>query len=174
MNKIAQFVRESRKAAGLTQEEFAVRSGLGLRFVRELEQGKPTVRMDKVNIALAMFGMEAVPGNRLMDAFRAGFVYVEDCYAGTLSETEDGYRFAYDADYLSSENPRAVSLTLPLRDEPYDSSTLFSFFDGLIPEGWLLNVVTRNWKLNRKDRFGLLLVACRDTIGNVTIQEVRK
>lgn len=98
-----------------------------------------------------------------MDAFRAGFVYVEDCY-----------RFAYDADYLSSENPRAVSLTLPLRDEPYDSSTLFSFFDGLIPEGWLLNVVTRNWKLNRKDRFGLLLVACRDTIGNVTIQEVRK
>ena len=70
-----------------------------------------------------------------MDAFRAGFVYVEDCYAGTLSETEDGYRFAYDADYLSSENPRAVSLTLPLRDEPYDSSTLFSFFDGLIPEG---------------------------------------
>ena len=71
-------------------------------------------------------------------------------------------------------NPRAVSLALPLRDEPYDSSTLFSFFDGLIPEGWLLNVVTRNWKLNRKDRFGLLLVACRDTIGNVTIQEVRK
>ena len=62
-------------------------------------------------------------------------------------------------------HPRAVSLTLPLRDEPYDSSTLFSFFDGLIPEGWLLNVVTRNWKLNRKDRFGLLLVACRDTIG---------
>lgn len=109
-----------------------------------------------------------------MDAFRTGFVYVEDCYAGTLSETEDGYRFAYDADYLSSENPRAVSLTLPLRDVPYDSSTLFSFFDGLIPEGWLLNVVTRNWKLNRKDRFGLLLVACRDTIGNVTIQEVRK
>ena len=36
-----------------------------------------------------------------MDAFRAGFVYVEDCYAGTLSETEDGYRFAYDADYLT-------------------------------------------------------------------------
>ena len=53
MNKIAQFVRENRKAAGLTQEEFAVRSGLGLRFVRELEQGKPTVRMDKVNIGRA-------------------------------------------------------------------------------------------------------------------------
>ena len=46
----------------LTQEEFALRAGLGLRFVRELEQGKETVRMDKVNQALRMFGMEAVPG----------------------------------------------------------------------------------------------------------------
>ena len=64
MNKIAEFIKENRKAAGLTQEEFALRSGLGLRFVRELEQGKPTVRMDKVNQALSMFGMEAVPGRR--------------------------------------------------------------------------------------------------------------
>ena len=64
MNKIAVFIRQQRKAAGLTQEEFALRSGLGLRFVRELEQGKETVRMDKVNQALAMFGMEAVPGGK--------------------------------------------------------------------------------------------------------------
>lgn len=64
MNKIAEFVKTQRKAAGLTQEQFAMRSGLGLRFVRELEQGKPTVRMDKVNVALAMFGMEAVPGRK--------------------------------------------------------------------------------------------------------------
>ena len=62
MNKIATYVKEERKKAGLTQEEFAVRSGLGLRFVRELEQGKETVRLDKVNHALAMFGKEAVPG----------------------------------------------------------------------------------------------------------------
>ena len=62
MNKIADFIKQSRKAAGLTQEEFALRSGLGLRFVRELEQCKQTVRMDKVNQALAMFGMVAVPG----------------------------------------------------------------------------------------------------------------
>lgn len=62
MNKIAEYVKTQRKALGLTQEEFAIRSGLGLRFVRELEQGKETVRLDKVNQALAMFGMEAVPG----------------------------------------------------------------------------------------------------------------
>lgn len=64
MNPIAKFVKVNRRAAGLTQEEFAIRSGLGLRFVRELEQGKETVRMDKVNIALAMFNMQAIPGKK--------------------------------------------------------------------------------------------------------------
>ena len=62
MNRISEFVKQNRKALGLTQEEFAVRSGLGLRFVRELEQGKKTVRMDKVNQALAMFGMQVDVG----------------------------------------------------------------------------------------------------------------
>lgn len=64
MNKISEFIKHKRKEAGLTQEEFAIRSGLGLRFVRELEQGKETVRLDKVNQALAMFGMEVVPGKK--------------------------------------------------------------------------------------------------------------
>ena len=64
MNTIAEFIKTKRKEAGLTQEEFAIRSGLGLRFVRELEQGKETVRMDKVSQALAMFGMQAVPGRK--------------------------------------------------------------------------------------------------------------
>ena len=62
MSAISEFIKTERKKAGLTQEEFALRSGLGLRFVRELEQGKTTVRLDKVNQALSMFGMEAVPG----------------------------------------------------------------------------------------------------------------
>ena len=64
MNRIGEYIKQERKKAGLTQEEFAVRSGLGLRFVRELEQGKETVRLDKVNQALAMFGKEAVPGKK--------------------------------------------------------------------------------------------------------------
>lgn len=64
MNKIGIFLKQKRKEAGLTQEEFSIRSGLGLRFIRELEQGKETVRMDKINQALAMFGMEAVPGKK--------------------------------------------------------------------------------------------------------------
>ena len=63
MNMIGKFINK-RKEVGVTQEEFAIRSGLGLRFVRELEQGKEKVRMDKVNQALAIFGMELVPGRK--------------------------------------------------------------------------------------------------------------
>lgn len=106
-----------------------------------------------------------------MEAFRTAFVYVRNEFAGTLAETDSGYSFSYDNDYLKSDNAVAVSLTLPLSDEPYHSTTLFPFFDGLIPEGWLLNVVSRNWKIDTKDRFGLLLVACKDAIGNVSITE---
>ena len=105
-----------------------------------------------------------------MEAYRTAYVYVREIFAGILKETDYGYSFAYDDDYLKSENPTAVSLTLPLQEEEYTSKTLFSFFDGLIPEGWLLNIVSHNWKIDRKDRFGLLLVACKDPIGNVQIR----
>lgn len=106
-----------------------------------------------------------------MTVLRTAYVYVRNVFAGLLCETDEGYTFAYDSSYLDSKNASAVSLTLPLCDEVYSSKTLFSFFDGLIPEGWLLDVVSRNWKLDNKDRFGLLLVACKDCIGNVTIME---
>ena len=109
-----------------------------------------------------------------MDAFRVAYVYVRNHFAGTLSETDDGYCFSYDPAYLQFPHPSPVSLTLPLTEESYHSKTLFSFFDGLIPEGWLLSVVSRNWKIDKKDRFGLLLVACRDGIGNVTIRGERE
>ncbi len=108
-----------------------------------------------------------------MSIFRIAFVYVRNTFAGTLSETDEGYTFMYDSDYLKKEKPSPVSLTLPLKSEPYTSKTLFSFFDGLIPEGWLLNVVTSNWKIDSRDRFGVLLVACKDGIGNVSIREER-
>lgn len=62
MNTISKLLKGERKKAGLTQEEFAMRSGLGLRFVRDLEQGKESCRMDKINQALNMFGYELVPG----------------------------------------------------------------------------------------------------------------
>jgi serine/threonine-protein kinase HipA len=61
-------------------------------------------------------------------------------------------------------------VTLPLREEPYVSTTLHPFFDGLIPEGWLLSVVVKNWKIDARDRMGLLLAVCRDCIGAVSLE----
>lgn len=106
-----------------------------------------------------------------MNILRSAKVFVRNSFAGILSETDEGYQFTYDKSYLSLESASAVSLTLPLSDKPYTSKNLFPFFDGLIPEGWLLGVVSKNWKINQNDRFGLLLVACRDGIGNVSIKE---
>ena len=105
-------------------------------------------------------------------AYRKAQVFVSDKYAGLLEETDAGYSFAYDPAYLSASDALPVSLTLPLRDEPYTSPTLFPFFDGLIPEGWLLNIAVHNWKISENDRFGLLLTTCRDCIGNVNIRSL--
>ena len=110
----------------------------------------------------------------MMEAYRTAYVYVRDTFAGTLKETDAGYSFVSDSEYLAGEASTAVSLTLPMQAEEYTSKTLFAFFDGLIPEGWLLNVVSHNWKIDVRDRFGLLLVACKDPIGNVCIKGVRE
>ena len=109
-----------------------------------------------------------------MEAYRTAYVYVRETFAGTLKETDYGYSFLYDSEYIESEKNSPVSLTLPIQKEEYTSKTLFSFFDGLIPEGWLLDIVSNNWKIDRKDRFGLLLVACKDPIGNVQIKGVKE
>ncbi len=103
------------------------------------------------------------------DCLRKGYVFIQNIYAGILCETDSGYCFCYDPSYLARMDAVPVSLTLPLRDADYESNVLFPFFDGLIPEGWLLDVATRNWKIDRRDRFGLLLVACHDTVGDVSI-----
>ena len=108
----------------------------------------------------------------MTEGFRKGSVFVRGRFAGMLRETDAGYEFVYDREYLDGSHPLAVSLTLPLSEEPFFSPVLFPFFDGLIPEGWLLDIASRNWKLDRNDRFGLLLVCCRDCIGDVSVREV--
>lgn len=89
--------------------------------------------------------------------------------AGRLTEDENGFTFQYDANYLQSEAPEAISLTLPISEKPYKSMVLFPFFDGLIPEGWLLSIAERNWKIDGRDRMSLLLACCKDCIGAVSI-----
>lgn len=102
---------------------------------------------------------------------RSGEVYYKDQLAGIISEEEEGYVFTYEVGYLMN-NDLPVSLTLPLREAPYKSKVLFPFFDGLIPEGWLLDIAIQNWKLNPRDRMGLLLTVCQDCLGAVSVKKI--
>jgi len=103
---------------------------------------------------------------------RLARIYHHDALAGLLTEDGGEYRFRYDRRYLARPDASAVSLTLPLREEDYVSPTLFPFFDGLIPEGWLLDVALRNTDISVLDRMSLLLLCCRDCIGAVSVIEV--
>ncbi len=94
--------------------------------------------------------------------------------AGWLSQDENGYHFIYDSSYLNQAISKPISLTLPLREKPYTSNILFPFFDGLIPEGWLLDIAEKNWKLNPRDRMGLLLTCCKDCIGAVSVIPIKE
>lgn len=96
-------------------------------------------------------------------------VYMRDRLAGYLVEDENGYHFSYYSEFMQSSDAEPVSLTLPLTDARFHSKTMFPFFDGLIPEGWLLNIAEKNWKIDRRDRMSLLLQTCRDCIGAVRI-----
>ncbi|MDE7102011.1 MAG: HipA N-terminal domain-containing protein [Bacteroidales bacterium] len=93
--------------------------------------------------------------------------------AGLLTENDEGYEFRYLPDYLSSETAKPVSLTLPLREDAYTSLVLFPFFDGLIPEGWLLDVALRNTDISILDRMSLLLTCCKDCIGAVSVVPIQ-
>ena len=101
-------------------------------------------------------------------------VYYKNSLAGLLAETDAGYEFCYIKDYLESKNAKPVSLTLPLTDKPYHSNVLFPFFDGLIPEGWLLDVALRNSDISYLDRMSLLLLCCKDCIGAVSVVPVKE
>ena len=93
-------------------------------------------------------------------------------FAGILTENETGYSFCYDNGYLRTKDAEAISLTLPLQVKEYHSNILFPSFDGLIPEGWLLDVAGRSWKIDRRDRMALLLACCKDCIGAVSVVPV--
>jgi len=105
---------------------------------------------------------------------RKAEIKIRDDIAGWLSQDENGYHFIYDTNYLKLTDAESVSLTLPLRVAPYTSKMLFAFFDGLIPEGWLLDIAERNWKVNPRDRMELLLVCCKDCIGAVSIHSIEE
>lgn len=108
-----------------------------------------------------------------MTSLRKGAVYFHQQLAGFIKETEQGYEFGYTDEYLTQPFSMPISKTLPLDKQAYSSKVFFPFFDGLIPEGWLLDIAQTNWKLNYSDRMGLLLACCKDCIGAVSVVEIK-
>ena len=102
---------------------------------------------------------------------RQALVYRKDVLAGVLTENEGEYTFVYDSGYLQIDDAKAISLTMPLQKEAFFSPVLFPFFDGLIPEGWLLDVALRSSDISILDRMSLLLLCCKDCIGSISVVE---
>ena len=101
-------------------------------------------------------------------------IFYKDRLAGILTAHDAGYTFRYLRAYLAEKAAHAVSLTLSLRPAPYESPVLFPFFDGLIPEGWLLDIALKEADVSVLDRMSLLLLCCKDCIGAVRVEEMER
>lgn len=101
---------------------------------------------------------------------KTGRVLLAGQPVGIIEQVNDGTRFTYSPEWLARRDAVPVSVTLPLRPEPYESDGLHPFFENLLPEGWLLEVSARTLKLSPDDTFGLLLATCRDCVGTVEIE----
>ncbi len=106
---------------------------------------------------------------------RQGKVLYKNKVAGFITETDEGeYLFAYDETYVKEHPDEFITFTMPVRDQPYREKRLFPFFEGLIPEGWLLDIASESWKINKSDHMGLLLACCHNCIGAVSVEPISK
>ncbi|WP_299155338.1 HipA N-terminal domain-containing protein [uncultured Christiangramia sp.] len=104
---------------------------------------------------------------------RQAKILYNNLFCGLLTETDDGiFTFQYDEDYMREHPDQFITFTMPVRKEEYKDKRLFAFFEGLIPEGWLLDIASKNWKINPNDRMGLLLACCQNCIGAVSVQPI--
>ncbi|SEJ73456.1 serine/threonine-protein kinase HipA [Dyadobacter sp. SG02] len=101
---------------------------------------------------------------------RSASIYYDQVLAGTLMETDEGlYTFAYHSEYVHDFPDQYLTFSMPVTEKVYMEKRLFPFFEGLIPEGWLLDIASKSWKVNPNDRMGLLLACCENCIGAVSV-----
>ena len=103
--------------------------------------------------------------------FRKALVLFKNQEAGILEEIEKGYRFTYKDSFIKSYH--SISVSLPKEQIIFEDGALFPFFLGLLPEGWYLELVSKIMKIDKDNKFELLLATCEDTIGAVTIKEIQ-
>jgi len=106
---------------------------------------------------------------------RQARIYYDTVFSGFLTETNDGdFTFNYDSDYIKQYPSQFITFTMPVSTKEYKEKRLFPFFEGLIPEGWLLDIASKSWKINRNDRMGLLLACCKNCIGAVSVEPINE
>lgn len=104
---------------------------------------------------------------------RKADIFYQEILAGVLTETDEGeYTFEYDAEYIVNYPNQFINFSMPVEKVIYQENRLFPFFEGLIPEGWLLDIASKNWKINTNDRMGLLLACCQNCIGAVSVRSI--
>ncbi|TDE01120.1 HipA N-terminal domain-containing protein [Flavobacterium hiemivividum] len=104
---------------------------------------------------------------------RKAAIFYKELLAGILTETDEGdYNFQYDEKYIKDYPKQFLTFTMPVSNKRYTDKRLFPFFEGLIPEGWLLDIASKNWKINPNDRMGLLMACCQNCIGAVSVQPI--
>lgn len=102
---------------------------------------------------------------------RQGKVFYDSVFAGIIAETDDGeYTFSYDPFYIQAYPQQFLTFSMPVTAKVYREKRLFPFFEGLIPEGWLLDIASDRWSINKNDRMGLLLACCKNCIGSVSVE----
>ncbi|HXB43311.1 MAG TPA: HipA N-terminal domain-containing protein [Puia sp.] len=102
---------------------------------------------------------------------RRATIYYKDQIAGILTETDGGeYTFQYEKGYVAAYPGQFITFTMPVAERTYADKRLFPFFEGLIPEGWLLDIASNNWKISQNDRMGLLMACCQNCIGAVSVK----
>ncbi|WP_299002237.1 HipA N-terminal domain-containing protein [uncultured Tenacibaculum sp.] len=104
---------------------------------------------------------------------RQAKIFYDSIFCGVLTETNDGdFTFQYQEDYVKNYPNQFITFTMPVTNKIYKENRLFPFFEGLIPEGWLLDIASKNWKINKNDRMGLLLACCHNCIGAVSVEPI--
>lgn len=106
---------------------------------------------------------------------RQAEIFYNNDLAGILTETDDGeYTFQYNKKYVAEHPTRFITFSMPVTETVYKDKRLFTFFEGLIPEGWLLDIASKSWKINQNDRMGLLLACCSNCIGAVSVKPIQQ
>lgn len=100
---------------------------------------------------------------------RVAYVFFNEKFAGTITESSEGFKFVYDTDYILNGTP--IGFNYPFSQLKYLSYNLFPLFENLASEGWLLELQSTMQHIDKKDKLGILMNNGQDLIGSITVRK---